>query len=122
MIAHGAQRWRSRIRNLKRKWRISWKNRAGPLTASLTAQRCTNTIHRVYVQGAAIMTRQPGPALHVLHAAEGTKSPIDFTEIQPDKTMMSFFNRGWKHWAESHQCSLGTPGTKRGADRGWEGL
>lgn len=62
------------------------------------------------------------PVLHVLHAAEGTKSPIDFTEIQPDKTMMPFFNRGWKHRAESHQCSLGTQGTKRGADRGWEGL
>lgn len=64
------------------------------------------------------MTRQHGPLLHVLYAAEGTKSPIDFYGASTRQDNDSFLQQWLVALGRFPPVFSGNFGTKRGTDRG----
>ena len=76
-------------------------------------RRHTNAICWVHAQQAAIMTRHYGPGLRVLHAAGGTKSPIDLQSC--NKTRQWFLlATGTGSTAQKPTSVLWQPGDKEG--------
>lgn len=64
------------------------------------------------------MTRQHGPLLHVLYAAEGTKSPIDIYGASTRQDNDSFLQQWLVALGRFPPVFSGNFGTKRGTDRG----